>query len=166
MTIDQITLLFLWILFPLLLLIFVPKDRIRELIAVFLLFHALTWSFSIVLTHYGLLQAGTLEFPHATKINFSLEYIVYPSIAVFFQLWFPEHRCRRLKALYYLCFVLLILSIIILVSIFTNLIFLTVSGMISSFFNFLIEFVLCRKFIQWFLRGDLILESRSGYEYK
>lgn len=167
MTVDQLTLLFIWTIFPLLLLIFVPKDRVRELIAVFLFFQTLTWLFSIVLTHYDLLGAGTLEFPNATKVNFSLEYIVFPTIAVFFQLYFPEQKATYLKIVYYLCFVFLSLTTLILVSVFTNLISSTVNGVIRGFFNFLIELILCRKFIVWFLEGDLLLENkRDNYEYK
>ena len=87
MTLERAVLIGIWITFPILLICFVPKDRVREMIAVFMFFQTLTWVFSLGLTYFDLLSAPIREFPNAKKVNFTVEYMVFPTIAVFFQLY-------------------------------------------------------------------------------
>ncbi|WP_407921224.1 CBO0543 family protein [Bacillus salipaludis] len=87
----------MWIIFPISIWKVIPRNRLREAIATLLLFQMLTWLFSIYLTYFGLLESPVRIFKHATKINFTMEYLAYPFFALLFQLKFPKnaHFIRR-----------------------------------------------------------------------
>ena len=73
MTLDLVVLIGIWVIFPILLICFVPKYRVREMVAVFMFFQTLTWVFSIGLTYFDLLSAPIREFLNSTKVNFTLK---------------------------------------------------------------------------------------------
>ncbi|MDZ5471561.1 CBO0543 family protein [Bacillus sp. 31A1R] len=140
------------------LIIFVPKKRIRESIAVFLFFHFLTWLFSIGLTYFGLLEAPFREFPYATKINFSMEYMVFPTIAVFFQLLFPKRKIYRI--IHYILTVTFILFIMGVIGYFTEIMDVTKESLTRSALNFTVELWLCRKYITWLMDSEYTKKNK------
>ncbi|WP_077210838.1 CBO0543 family protein [Bacillus dakarensis] len=102
MELDYGVLIILWIIMPIVLWNVIPRDRLREAIAVFLFFQMLTWLFSIGLTYAELLNAPVRFFKHATKINFTMEYLVFPTIAILFQLSFPK-KANFIRRYFIIC---------------------------------------------------------------
>lgn len=161
MNYDYYVLALLWIILPIILWKVVPRERMREAIAAFLFFQMLTWLFSIGLTYAGLLEAPIRFFKDATRINFTLEFLVFPTIAVLFQLSFPKRAKFSSRLLHYLLWVGITLSFMFLLGTFTNIMKVKVDNLIRSFFNFLIEFWLCRHYVLWIMKQPVAKEVRS-----
>ncbi|QOR67848.1 hypothetical protein IM538_06865 [Cytobacillus suaedae] len=151
----------IWVIFPIILYFAVPRERIREMIAVFLFFQMLTWLFSIVMTKFGVLSAPIREFPEATKINFSSEYIVFPTAAVFFQRWYPENGGKIKKAIHYLYSVGGIILFLLIIGRTTDLMNAKPQ---TSAINFLFELMLCRSYIVWMLKGEPFTKSLKRHD--
>ncbi|MEH7381303.1 CBO0543 family protein [Bacillus sp. JJ1533] len=160
MNFDYYVLILFWLVLPVVLWRRVPANRLREAIATFLFFQMLTWVFSIGLTYAGLLESPVRFFKHATKISFTMEFFVFPSIAVFFQLSFPKNASYKRRSLHYLLWVGIILLIMLLLDAFTNIMSVTKDSLIRSFFNFLIELWLCRQYVLWVIDQPLSSEER------
>lgn len=161
MSIEVIVLIAIWVTFPLILYFAVPRDRVREMIAVFLFFQMLTWLFSIVMTKFGVLSAPVRLFPEATKINFTSEYIVFPTAAVLFQRWYPENSGKIRRAFHYLYSVGVIITFLIIIGKYTDLMDAIPQ---TSAINFLFELMLCRSYIVWMLKGEPFAKRIKGHD--
>jgi hypothetical protein len=159
LTIEQLVLATIWLSCILILFFVVPRQRVRELVAVFLFFQTLTWLFSIALSYHGLLYAPVREFPDATKISFTLEYIAFPSAAVFFQLWYPEKSGKIRRTVHYGLTVGGILLFMLVVGSITELMTIKVDNLIRSFCNFTLELLICRRYIVWFMKPIAITKE-------
>ncbi|MED4014561.1 CBO0543 family protein [Sutcliffiella cohnii] len=163
MNFDYLVLIMLWIILPIILWKVIPRHRLREALAALLFFQMLTWVFSIGLTYAGLLEAPVRFFKEATKINFTMEYLVFPTAAVLFQLSFP-HKARYFRRLvHYLLWVGIILSFMALIGTFTNIMDIKWDNLVRSFFNFLIELWLCRRYVLWVMNQPP--KGYDTYEY-
>ncbi|WP_442920039.1 CBO0543 family protein [Metabacillus sp. B2-18] len=132
----------------------IPKNRLREAIATFLFFHMLTWLFSIGLSYTNTIESPIRFFNYATKISFTMEYLVYPTLAVGFQLKFPNTSNYPRRLLHYLIWVGIIVSFMFLIGMFTDIMNMKKSHLLMSFFNFIIELWLCRQFVLWILNKN------------
>lgn len=161
---DYFVLISLWVVLPILLWKVVPKTRIREAVATFLFFQMLTWVFSIALTNAGLLEGPVRFFRDATTINFTMEYLAFPTAAVLFQLYFPKNAKFFRRFVHYMLWVGVILTFMALIGTFTNIMNIKIDNLIRSFFNFTIELWICRRYVLWVLQQP----SKKGpntYEY-
>jgi hypothetical protein len=151
MNFDFFVMLLFWIILPIVLWKIVPRNRLREIIATFLFFQMLTWVVSIFLTFAGLLQSPVRLFKHATTINFTMEFLVFPFFAVLFQLKFPKKANFKRCLVHYLFWVGIILCFMFLLDKFTNIMSIKMENLIRSFFNFIIELWLCRRYVLWMM---------------
>lgn len=152
MKLDNYILLFLWIFFPILLWRMTPRSRLRETIATILFFQMLTWLVSIVLSNFGSFHSPDRMFKYASDINFTMEFLILPTFAVLFQLTFPISKGFIRRMFHYLFWVGIILFGMILLRAFTNIVEFEMDHLIISFFNFLIELWLCRRYILWMVK--------------
>jgi hypothetical protein len=152
MNFNYFVLIILWVILPMVLWKSVPRNRLREAIATFLLFQMLTWLFSIGLTYVGLLESPIRFLKYATKVNFTMEYIVFPTVAVLFQLKFPNKANFVRGLLHYLQWIGIILTFMLLIGFFTDIMVVKMDNLIRSFFNFLIELWLCRRYVLWLIK--------------
>jgi hypothetical protein len=151
MTFDYGVLLGLWVVLPLLLLVVIPRSRVREFLVVLIFFQSLTWIVSIVLTAFGLLSSPVLEFGKATKINFTMEYLVFPVAAVLFHRWYPIGLGKVRQVLHYIISVAGILLFMFLIGRYTHIMKIEIGNLIRSGINFMFELWLCRKYMVWLL---------------
>src|SRR5690554_5718518 len=110
MDVNYLTLILLWVLLPISLWIAVPRNRLREATATFLFFQMLSWLFSFGLTAAGMPESPFRVFMYATKITFTMEFLVYPTIGVLFQLTFPEGARFLRRSAHYLLWIGIILT--------------------------------------------------------
>lgn len=152
MNFDYYVLTGILIVFPIILWKAIPRNRVREAIAAFLFFQMLTWLFSISLTFAGLLDAPVRFFKEATDINFTMEYMVFPTIGTIFQLRFPSQANYIKRVTHYLCYVCIILAFMFLIGTFTNIMTVKIDNLVRSFFNFFIELWLLRRYVLWAIK--------------
>jgi hypothetical protein len=82
-----------WIIMTILLIKFVPRNRIREAWVIFLFKQFMTWIFGLVVVEKNLIRYPfRLFFKKATKTSFTFEYFVYPALCVLFNLYYPEKK--------------------------------------------------------------------------
>ncbi|AGK55834.1 CBO0543 family protein [Bacillus sp. 1NLA3E] len=102
--VDYIVLISVWCVTILGLLYFVPRNKIREAIAIFLFKQSLTWLFGLMVVQLGLIEYPVREFPKASHTSFSFEYFIYPATCVVFNLHFPVHKSLVHKIGWFLFF--------------------------------------------------------------
>jgi hypothetical protein len=156
MSVDRIVIILLWIILPIVLWVVVPRHRIRESVAAFLLFQTLTWVFSIGLSYFGFLASPVRLFENATKISFTSEYLVFPTAAVLFQLWYPDNSNKIKRVFHYALSVGGILLFMNLLGSFTEIMTVKLDNLIRSAFNFTIELWLCRRYMVWLMKKTLL----------
>jgi hypothetical protein len=81
-----------------------------------------------------------------------MEYIVFPTVAVLFQLKFPNKANFVRGLLHYLQWIGIILTFMLLIGFFTDIMVVKMDNLIRSFFNFLIELWLCRRYVLWLIK--------------
>lgn len=161
MNFNYFVLFCFWFICPIVLWNLIPRNRLREALAALMIFQMLTWLFSFGLTFAGLLEAPVRIFKHATEISFTMEYVVFPTVAVFFQLYFPKNANILRRILHYLLWVGIILSLMLAIGTFTDIMVVKIDIMIRSFFNFIIELWLCRQYVLWVMQHPVV--SKESY---
>lgn len=100
---DTIIEILIWVLTSLLLLKYVPKNRIREANSAFLFKQVMTWLVGLLVVEKGLISyPHRTFFPKANKTSFTFEYFVYPALCSLFNLYYPEKKHPIFKILYYI----------------------------------------------------------------
>jgi len=83
--------------------LFVPKQRRRESHVVFLFEQLVAWLLGLMVV-----EAGLLEYPfrelQANRTSFTFEFIAYPMIAVYYNLYYPRRRSPWTRLLYTMAF--------------------------------------------------------------
>lgn len=92
-----------WIVTVLLLIKFVPKNKLREAQVAFLFKQVVTWLFGLLVVEKNLISYPTrLFFKKSNKASFTFEYFVYPALCSLFNLYYPEKRNSVIKLIYYI----------------------------------------------------------------
>ncbi|MGO4889476.1 CBO0543 family protein [Anaerobacillus sp. MEB173] len=94
-------LVFSWVLVGSLLVLLVPKNKIRQAHIAFLFQQVITWSFGLIVAENKLIQYPRRFFKKSNKASFTFEYFVFPAVSVFFNLYYPEKHKAIIKTLYY-----------------------------------------------------------------
>jgi len=91
-----------WVITTLLLIKFVPRNRIREAHVSFLFKQMITWLFGLVVVEKKLISYPyRLFFKKSNKASFTFEYFVYPAVCSLFNLYYPQNKANFSKLLYY-----------------------------------------------------------------
>ncbi|MEK5392917.1 CBO0543 family protein [Margalitia sp. FSL K6-0131] len=98
---SELLILFWSFIFCVLLMIrVVPKSKMKEAQIVFIFAQALAWIYEYVLVAMGYIEFPFREFPKASEMSFSLYYLIYPSIAVFFIFSYPP-KGKKVKIIFH-----------------------------------------------------------------
>lgn len=79
-------------------LIAVPAGRRREAYAVFLFQNMLAWFLGLVAVQAGWLIYPVRDLAKSSSTSFVFEYLCYPVVAVYYNLFYPSHRSPAAKA--------------------------------------------------------------------
>lgn len=91
-----------WIVTSFLLIVFIPKNKIREAQVSFLFKQLLTWVFGLIVVEQNLIKYPTRTFfPKSNKSSFTFEYFVYPSLCALFNIHYPYHKKLSSKFFYF-----------------------------------------------------------------
>ncbi|WP_425466312.1 CBO0543 family protein [Niallia taxi] len=156
MKIELFILCFSWLFSILLLVIFITKENIRLYLVTFIFTSTLSWIYEYFQLMMGFLEFPWREFSKATKMSFTLHYIVYPTFAVFFIRSITKRNKESIIILKIIMFATLISFFTYAISTFSSLIeyknwnFLT--GVISN----IIMLYIVKSFVFWFKRGLIV----------
>ena len=143
----------IWIITSLLLILFVPKNRIREATVSFLFKQLITWLFGLLVVEKGnITYPYRLFFKKTTKSSFTFEYFVYPSLCALFNLHFPEGKNSRTKLLYYFLHTSFITIIEAFIEKYTQLIKYKRWAWYWTFSTIWISYFISRVYHRWFFK--------------
>ncbi|WP_096187085.1 CBO0543 family protein [Evansella halocellulosilytica] len=150
MKLEKKILIIAWIICSIALLIFVPKNRIREASVVFLFKQLLTWIFGIIVVQKGFIKYPYREFSKAIKTSFSFEYYIYPALCVIFNLCFPKQTKKVFQFGYYVLYTSIITAIEFVLERNTQLIKYIHWRWYWTWTTLFLTFYLSRKYYLWF----------------
>lgn len=73
----------------------------------FLLGQTIAWMYVFLSVYFKRVEFPFREFPYATKLSFSLHYLIYPAFAMFFEVTYPSSNSRTKVILHYAFFVVI-----------------------------------------------------------
>ncbi|EIJ79134.1 hypothetical protein PB1_16294 [Bacillus methanolicus PB1] len=144
-----------WIVTLLLLIRFVPRDKIREAQIPFLFKQIVTWLFGLIVVEKGLIEYPyRLLFKKTYKGSFCFEYFIYPALCALFNLYYPEKRNAFIKGLYYFFHTSLITVFEIIAVKYTKLIQYKKWTWYCSFITIWITYYISRLYYRWFNKNQ------------
>lgn len=147
---ELIVIIVTWLISVYFLLRYVPKERLREAHIAFLFSQAFAWIFEYMQVHLGLVEFPFREFHDATKMSFSIHYIVLPSFGVFFILLYPIKMGIKKRVFHYLIFSAALATFTSILEHFTSLIEYKKWNWFTAVCVTLILFWILKKFVFWF----------------
>lgn len=91
MLLERLILVLMWLLGIVGILVLIPRDKRRQGILAALMFQAIIWLCDMPSFYYGLLSAPVREFPKATDLAITINYIFYP---VLFSVYYDHKRVK------------------------------------------------------------------------
>lgn len=104
MLLEEIILYSVTILFPFLFWKFIPSNKWRYAQVAFLFKQFLTWFTGLVVANFGLIEYPVRFFPSVNKASFTFEFLAYPVICAFFNVYYPETKSKLAQLGYYVSY--------------------------------------------------------------
>lgn len=149
---DKFVLFCCWIIGIVLLIKFVPKNKLRHAVVPFMFKQVITWLFGLIVVEKGLIKYPVREFKKAYKGSFSFEYFLYPVLCTLFNLYYPEKGSRLLKFAYLNIFSGIPTILEVFIKKYTNLIKYRKWQWYLSYSTMGITYYLSRMFYRWFFK--------------
>lgn len=153
---------FLWVLTTALLLIFIPKNKVRHGVLAFLYKQVITWLFGLLVVEKGLIKYPVRIFKKANKTSFSFEYYFYPALCAIFNIHYPENRKKLIKVLYYIFHAGVLTTIEVLLERNTKLIKYIKWKWYWSFITVGLSYYNSRLFYRWFFKEEFPQKNEMG----
>jgi len=135
-----------------LLITFIPKDRIRETALVVLFKQFLTWFIGLIVVQLGLIVYPVRFFPDATMTSFAFEYALYPAVCAVFNLHFPEGKSATRRFMQYFWFCSVLTAIEVVVERYTEVLVYVHWTWYITWITLFLTFLASRAFYRWFFR--------------
>lgn len=144
-----------WIVTSVLLIKFVPPNRMKEAQVSFLFKQVMTWLFGLIVVEKKLISYPyRLFFKKVNKASFTFEYFVYPALCSLFNLYYPEKKNNFVKILYYCFHTSIITGFEVFAVTYTNLIHYKKWSWKWSFITIWFTYYLSRIYFKWFFNDD------------
>jgi hypothetical protein len=149
---EVIILASVYIIITLMLIIFVPKNKIREATLIFFFKQLLTWMLGLIVVQYGLIEYPIRSFPKATSTSFDFEYFFYPAICVVFNLYYPADKSKFRIFMHYVYFCSVMSFIEAIVEKYTEILTYIHWSWYITWISLFITFYASRKFYVWYFK--------------
>lgn len=149
---ERIPEIFIILITAVMLVVYVPRSRLREALVVFFFKQTITWPLGLAVVHYGLIEYPVRFFSNATKVHFSFEYFIYPSLCSIFMMTYPVGQgwLRRFMHYFIFCTVMTVLEVG--AERYTASINYIHWTWYATWLSLFITFFLSRKFYVWFFK--------------
>ncbi|KEO81832.1 CBO0543 family protein [Tumebacillus flagellatus] len=136
----------------------VPRNKIREALMAGFFYQMLGWMVELIVVQMRWVEYPVREFPHATRINYTLFTIAYPTVVMLAVLYAPRTRWQNLL------FLLLagagLATFADLVEIYTSLSAYRHWNWFASWVAFFMKIALTYVFTEWYRQG-LVQEKKA-----
>jgi hypothetical protein len=104
----------IWVL-SIILLFFIPRDKIRMAWMAGLFMQVMTWSIGVYVVEKGWLAYPVRFFASINRTSFSFEFFIYPGVGALFVTRYPDHKSKLYQAGYFVaaCTVLTLMETIL-----------------------------------------------------
>lgn len=131
----------------------VPKDKIKDAWLIFLIKQSITWISGLYVVQKGWIEYPVREFfDKASNTSFEFEFIVYPVLCVFFNLYYPQRGSSLVKLRHYVVYCSAITLFEIILENHTMLIKYTGWTWYWTWLTLFITFYISRKSYLWFIK--------------
>jgi hypothetical protein len=158
MSIERTIIISIWVFGALLLVLFVPRNKIREAITAFLFCQAIVWLIVLLHVRMGQIRFPVREFPSATDLSFTLNYFLWPVISAFYYIHEPKNGFV-LRALYLLVYVVGTTLLHLAMAHYTQLIDYVKLKWYVGFMFPLFFFLATRFYCNWFFKDSSLVRS-------
>jgi hypothetical protein len=142
-----------WVIMIIALLLFVPRNKMREAWVAYLFKLFLTWGLGLFVVQMRWIEyPKRFIFPYAHRSNFTFEYFVYPSICVLFLLYYPKKKNYITILGYFAAYCSIMTLLEVLIEHYTHLIHYIKWKWYWTWISLFLTFALSRIFYVWFFR--------------
>ena len=133
---------------------FIPQEKRRHSHVAFLFKQFLTWFSGLVVANLGLIEYPVRFFQDANKASFTFEFMAFPVICAFFNIYYPEFETKAIKLRYYFSFCTVLTIIELIFENYTQLIkYIHWSGYLT-WFSILVTLYISRLYYRWFFKSE------------
>ena len=157
----MIILIVAWVITVIMLLLFIPKNKVREALLIFHGKQVITWVFGLTVVQFKLIEYPVRLFPYANKSSFTFEYLSYPAICAVFNINYPIGKSNIRKFMHYFSFVTTITAFEILCEKYTNILTYLHWTWYVTWITLFLTFFIVRKYYLWFFNYNNYKEGES-----
>lgn len=164
MNLDRFVLLIIWSISLALFTFWIPRNKLASVLLSFMACQSLTWFTSMMHVYFGWISFPVREFPRATDLLFTTEYVFYPLLCAFFVISEPSSAKPYARYGYLALWVSAITLFDVVLSHYTKLVRYERYGWPSTWISIYIEFLLIRIYNSWFFaaKKERSQERTSG----
>ncbi|TXK76094.1 CBO0543 family protein [Paenibacillus sp. N3.4] len=134
---------------------FIPKRHRREAQVIFLFQQFLSWILGLIVVQNGWLQYPVREL-HENRTSFTFEFMGYPIIAVYMNLYYPVKKSAWVRFLYMMAYPAAITVIEVMIEVHTELIEYMTWTWYWSFLSIWATLYISFLFYRWFFRSEFV----------
>jgi hypothetical protein len=135
-----------------LLLIFIPKYKIREAYIAFSFKQILTWILGLTVAQLRLIEYPIRLFPYASKADFTFEFFMYPSLCAIFNVHYPKNKGTFGQFMYYFYYCTTMTILEVFAERYTNILKYLHWAWYITWITLFMTFYITRKFYEWYLK--------------
>jgi hypothetical protein len=150
---DTIIEISVWVIMIVALLLFVPRNKLREASVVYPFKLMLTWSLGLFAVQMKWIEyPDHFFFPYAHRSNFTFEFFVYPAICVLFILHYPWKKKYITQLGYFVAYCSIMTLLEVLIEHYTQLVHYIIWKWYWTWISLFLTFFLSRLYYVWFFR--------------
>jgi hypothetical protein len=159
MTLERLVLIVIWVASFIAVVLYIPRLKRREALIALLTCQAITWVNSMLHEKYGLLAFPVREFPKATNLLFTTEYMMYPLMCAFYYIYEP--KSGKLLRFFYLAGCISFLTVVdVWINTYTDLIAYANYSWYWTWIDFFFIFLLVNVYCKWFFKQGVFNQDR------
>lgn len=152
MSVDYILIAVQWAIMIVLLILFIPKHKIREAQVAFLFKQFVTWVLGLLVVELRLIEYPVRLFPYANKTSFTFEYFIYPSICAIFNVHYPENKGHFGQFVYYFIYCTTLTGVEVIAEKYTNILKYIHWNWFITWISLFVTFYITRRYYIWFFK--------------
>jgi len=162
---DVLILVAVWVATIIMLILFIPKNKIREAQLIFLFKQSITWLVGLLVVELRLIEYPVRLFKYANKTSFTFEYFIYPAISTVFNINYPVGKSNIRKFMHYFSYCTAMTVLEVLCVKYTNIIVYLHWTWYVTWITLFITFFISRKYYLWFFsynkytEGELLIDK-------
>ncbi len=149
---DLLIIIAAWIITIIILILYIPKEKLREAQLVFLFILSITWLIGLMVVEFKLIEYPVEFFEHATQTSFTFEYFIFPSLCAVFNMNYPKNKSIFKQFMHYFNFCSVMTVIEVICERYTNIITYLNWTWYVTWITLFITFYVSRQYYLWFFR--------------